>query len=163
VVLARRQGRLNVWLRPEELKAAGGMLGILTDTEGINLWGFRIEEIHIDDPPVVSINDNPHEIAFPRFSTFVAAMIVNDVLVDDRIESPTELDSHFRRGDFTRLVASNCGEFFSDTPIETAAVVIFAYPGDGPVMGKSRMPAGRQILERLRRKDTRPEDSEVRK
>jgi hypothetical protein len=74
------QGGLNVWIRPEALEPYGGMIGILTDHDGVNLWGIRLPDLCVDDPPVASGVGERSEIAFPSFSKFVAAMIMNDVL-----------------------------------------------------------------------------------
>src|SRR5262249_53145081 len=73
------QGGLNVWLRPHELTAAEGMICILTDTQGINEWGIRAAEPDVEDPPVSLLQKTP-EIDFPSFASFVAGMIINDVI-----------------------------------------------------------------------------------
>lgn len=144
------EGGLNVWIRPQELTACDGIVWILTDTEGINHWGVRVADLDIDDPPVVSYENNT-DIACPIFSMFVAAMIVNDVLFDYETEAPVELNHDSARADRMCLVSSCCGDFFADGPLESATVVMFAYPGNGPVYGKSRTPVGCALLQQLRR------------
>jgi hypothetical protein len=54
------------------------MVGVLTDTDGINKIGRPGCGPGIDDP-VYDLDANPTEIDFPSFTSFVAAMIVNDV------------------------------------------------------------------------------------
>ena len=144
------EGGLNVWIRPQALAACAGMIWILTDTEGINQWGVRVADGDAEDPPVYSVYANPGETEFPSFSTFVAGMVVNDVLVDYETEAPVELNRDSSRAELTFFVASRCGEFLADAPLETATIVAFAYPGDGPVLGKARTPTGRERLQRFR-------------
>jgi hypothetical protein len=142
------QGGLNVWIRPGVLAACGGMVWVLGDTGGITHWGVRVADAGIADPPVFEL-DEDDEVAFPSFSRFVAAMIVNDVLFDYESEEPVKLTRDSIRTDMTCFVSSRYGDFFADDPLESATVVIFAYPGDGPVYGKSRTPEGRLLLQRL--------------
>ena len=147
------QGGLNVWIRPSSLETYDGLIGILTDTEGINLWSVRVADHDIEDPPVVSEEGIPNNSdAFPSFSKFVAAMIVNDVLFAGQStgEAP-ELDRDSARAALTRFVSSRSGDYFADAPLESATVVMFAYPNGGPVFGKSRTSAGHELLQRLRK------------
>ncbi len=147
------QAGLNVWIRPEELSECSDFVGILTDTEEINLWGIRVGDFGIEDPPVVS--DQAHcDAAFPSFSAFVGAMIANDVIFDYESEAPMELDPSSVRSDLVCLVASSCGDFLADAPFESATVLVFAYPENGPAFGISRTPSGRELLRRLQRKAT---------
>jgi hypothetical protein len=145
------QGAMNVWVRPQELSAYDGVVWILTDTQGVNHWGVRVAELSTEDPPVVS-REKSNEAVSSSFSKFVAAMIVNDVLFDYETEEPVELEHDAARADVMCLVSSCCGDFFADGPLDSAAVVMFAYPGDGPVYGKSRTPAGRALLQDMRRR-----------
>ena len=152
-ILASRfeQDGLGVWIRARSLEACEGSIMVLTDTEGITEWGIRIADSGIEDPAVFSLDANLDGVEFPSFSGFVAAMIINDVLFGTGAHGdPVELDYEMVQHALTCLVASNCGDFFIDTPLESAEVVAFAYPGGGPVKGKARCPAGRALLERLR-------------
>ena len=144
------QRGLNVWIRPVELTASEGIVWLLTDTEGINSWGVRVADLELDDPPVVSREKN-NDIVSRSFSEFVAAMIVNDLLFDYRTEEPIELKRDSVGAEEMRYVASCCGDFFTDGPLESASVVMFAYPENGPVYGKSRTPEGRDMLQRSRK------------
>jgi hypothetical protein len=144
------QGRLAVWIRAEELAACDGVVWILTDTQGITHWGVRVADLDIEDPPVVSREANI-DIVSPSFSKFVAAMIVNDALFDSEFEAPVELVHGSARAEQMCLFSSCFGDFFADGLLESATVVMFAYPGHGPVYGKSRTSAGRELLMRLRR------------
>jgi hypothetical protein len=77
-------------------------------------------------------------------------MIVNDLLFDYETAEPVELDRDAARQGMTCLVSARCGQFLIDAPLESATIVMFAYPNDGPVFGKSRTPEGRARLEALR-------------
>ena len=147
------QGGLNVWIHPHELAACDGIVWILTDTAGVNLWGVRVEDLNIEDPPVVSHEKND-DIVSENFSRFVAAMIVNDVLFDYSTEEPISLNHDSVHAERMRLFSSCNGDFLADGPLESSTVVIFAYPGNGPVYGKSRTSAGRALLRRLQRHTT---------
>jgi hypothetical protein len=144
------QGALNVWKHPQELAAYDGVVWILTDTQGVNHWGIRVADLNMEDPPVVS-HEKSDEVVSSSFSRFVASMIVNDVLFDYETEEPVELERGAARANMMRSVSSCRGDFFADGPLESATVVIFAYPEDGPVYGKSRTPAGRALLQDMRR------------
>jgi hypothetical protein len=144
------QGGLNVWIPPQELTTHDGTVWILTDTEGINLWGIRVADLDIEDPPVVSDASAEYGIVCQNFSRFVAAMIVNDAVFGSATEEPVELKPDSVRANLMCHVASCCGEFLADSPLESATVVMFAYPSHGPVLAKSRTPAGRALLQRLR-------------
>lgn len=145
------QGGLNAWIRPRELAVQDAMIGIMTDTEGVNCWRVRIADLGIDDPPIVCSEENPDSIVFPNFSGFVAAMIINDVLfAGEAQEGLIELNRDPARDALTRLVPSLYGDFFVDAPLGSATIVMFAYPRNGPVYGKSRTPAGCEILQRFR-------------
>lgn len=139
------QGGMNVWIRPQALTPCEGMVWILADTGGVNLWGIRIADSDIDDPPVF-VAGVPNEV-FQSFSQFVAAMIVNDVLFP---RGAVQLNRESARAELMCLVTSTVGDFFADAPLESATVVMFAYPGNGPVYGKARTPAGNALLQRLR-------------
>ena len=56
------------------------MVGILTDEQGVNLWGVRAADYDIEDPPVFFLEATPADIDFPNFTSFVAAMIANDAI-----------------------------------------------------------------------------------
>jgi hypothetical protein len=146
------QGGLNVWNRPAELAISEGVVWILTDREGINHWGVRITDIDIEDPPVVSYEaDPPGGIDFPDFRRFVAAMIANDFIFDYETEEPVDLNRDAAIEGMTCFVSTRCGsEFLIDAPLESATIVMFAYPKGGPVSGKSRTAEGRARLEELR-------------
>lgn len=143
------QGGLNVWYRPEELSVRDEMIAILTDTEGINLWGVCVADLGFEDPPVASEASN--DIEFPCFSMFVGAMIANDVLVGCK-EEPVDLNPDAARAALTcPLVSSGVGNFFADAPLEFATIMMFDYLGNGPALGKSRTPEGVAMLQRLQR------------
>jgi hypothetical protein len=143
-------GGLSVWIRPQALTACDGMVCVCTDTQGINNWGIRVAHLGIEDPPTFSLEGDSNEIDFPNFTSFVAAMTVNDVLFDYEAEAPVQLDPGSARADLTRLVSARCGDFYLDGSLASATVVAFAYPGNGPVFGKSREPEGHALLQRLR-------------
>ena len=146
------QGRLNVWIHPRALTACDGMISILTDTEGWHHWGVRVADLEVEDPPVVSLEGGANEIKFPSFSKLVAAMTVNDVIFDYETEAPVELHHDAVPANLTCLVTTSCGDYFADAPLRSATVVMFAYPGNGQVFGKSRTAEGRLLLQRLCRK-----------
>lgn len=148
------QEGMNVWIRPRELAVQDAMIGILTDTDGVNCWGVRIADLGIEDPPVVCLEENPDSIAFPSFSGFVAAMIINDVLfAEEATEELVGLNRDAALAALTCVTPSRVGDFFVDAPLESATIVMFAYPGNGPAYGKSRTQAGRELLQRLRNED----------
>lgn len=144
------QGGLNVWIRPGELAASDGMVWILTDPHGIIGWGVRAADVETDDPPVWCREGPPNEVDFPTFSQFVAAMVVNDVILDHEAGAPAELDPGLARTDLTCLVSARCGEYYADAALKSATVVAFAYPARGRLFGKARTPAGEERLQRLR-------------
>jgi hypothetical protein len=138
-------------IRPQALTVHDAMIELLTDEDGINSRGIRIADFGVEDPPVVFLDENPDQIVFPIFSGFVAAMIINDVLFfEEAGAEPIALDRDAARAALTCLVPSRVGDFFANAPLESATVVMFAYPGNGPALGKSRTPAGRNLLQRLR-------------
>jgi hypothetical protein len=147
------QGALNVWIRPRELAELEGVILFLTDTEGIQEWSVRVADQGIEDPPVVARDGSPGgEVVCATFSSFVAAMIMNDVIFDYETDPPVELDPASARSGLTCLVSGSLGRFFADALLESATVVMFDYGGnDGPVLGKSRTPEGRALLDRWRR------------
>lgn len=143
------QGGLNVWIRPQELAAADGMICILTDTDGITEWGIRAAEPDIEDPPVFFLQKTP-EIDFQSFTSFVAAMIINDVIFASATD-PVELNPGAACAGLTCIISSRVGNFYAEAALDAApSVVMFAYPGNGPASGKSRTPAGHALLERFR-------------
>lgn len=144
-----KQVGLNVWIHPQDIEGSEGIVWILTDTEGITHWGVRVADFDIEDPPVVSLEQN-NDVVTPTFSKFVAAMVVNDVLFGSGIEEPIELKRNSAHAHPMHFVTSCCGDFFADGPLESATVVMFAYPENGEVYGRSRTPAGRALLRRLR-------------
>jgi hypothetical protein len=145
------QGGLNVWKRPDEIAVSEEVVWILTDRQGINHWGVRISDLDIEDPPVVSYEgDPPNGLDFPNFSRFVAAMIVNDFIFDYETEGPIELNRDAATEEMASLVSARCGQFLMDAPLESATIVVFLYPKNGPVCAKARTPTGRARLERLR-------------
>lgn len=73
-----------------------------------------------------------------------------DTNLNDEAEEPVELNHHSARQVLTCFVSSRVGDFYSDATLESATVVMFAYPGDGPAYGKSRTPSGASLLDRLR-------------
>jgi hypothetical protein len=143
---------LNVWFRPAELEVCDGMIEILTDPEGISNWSIRVVDFDIEDPPVVSPEENPNDIEFQSFSEFVAAMIINDVLfADETTGEPVELNHDAARTTLMCIVSSGRGDFFGDAPLESATVVMWAISQNSPAFGKSRTLAGRALLNRLQR------------
>jgi hypothetical protein len=151
LLAAKRDKGGLVWIRPDELTLCDGMIWILTDREGINHWGVGIADVEIEDPPVVSYEGNPpNAVDFPTFLSFVTAMIANDVLFDYETEEPVELNPHAACEGMTCIVSARCGDLFADSSLESATIIMFAYPENGPVFGKSRTPAGRARLEGLR-------------
>jgi hypothetical protein len=135
----------NVWIGPEALAAAGGMIWVMTDVEGINRWGVRVDAPAVEDPPV-HLEGEPAGAVFVTFSDFVGAMVANDVLFADPADPAAELDPATALAGMTRLVSSRVGEYFADAPLEAATAVLFAYPGGAPVFGKGRGAAGRTRL-----------------
>lgn len=143
----KRDG-VMVWTPPESLAVEDGELQVLSDTEGINSWRVRVTDFQIDDPPVVSIHDEPGQLAFPRFSQFVAAMIINEVIYGTSMEA-AELDPVAARVNLVCLVSSSSGDFYTDASLEIATVVAFCYPKGSAAHGKARNAAGRELLNRL--------------
>jgi hypothetical protein len=145
------QGGIGVWIYPRDLAACDEdeMVWILTDTEGITQWGVRVADLDAEDPPVYSLAAGTDEIEFPTFTSFVGAMIVNDLLFADNREEPVELDPDSARAALQCLVSARCGDFYADAPLESATVVMFIYPDGAAAYGKSRTPAGRALLEQL--------------
>ncbi|WP_293869024.1 hypothetical protein [uncultured Alsobacter sp.] len=141
------------WIAPELLAVDEGVITVLADVHGVESWVVRCEDQGLDDPPVFAAFETS-EVAFPSFSQFVAAMIVNEVLVEAASEGTMVDIGHDAwarvRASLTPIVSSSCGEFLADAPLESATVVIFKYPGDGPTMCRSRTPEGQRWLERLR-------------
>jgi hypothetical protein len=93
-----------------------------------------------------------NEVVSPSFSEFVALMIVNDVVFDYAVEAPIELNLDATRADKMRPVSACFGDLYADNNLESATVVMFAYPNDGPVYGKARTPEGRRFLQRFAKK-----------
>ena len=145
------QGALNVWIGPQELAAEDGMVEVLTDTIGNNNWGVRAADHDIEDPPVYDLDTNPTQIDFPSFTSLVAAMIVNDVIFGSDTDEPKELNPGVARAGLTCFVSNRRGDFYADAVLDAAAVVMFAYPGNGPAYGKARTPAGHTLLQRFQR------------
>ena len=121
---------MNVWIHPRELMAYDGRVDVLHDKDGVNEWSIRIADLQQEDPPVVADD----KIASPSFSKFVAAMIINDVLFDYETEEPVELKRAAACVEGMRIVASCFGDFVADGPLESAAVMLFAYPRNGPLL-----------------------------
>jgi hypothetical protein len=146
-----KQVGLNVWIRPHELTAYDGVVWILTDTHGVTHWGVRVVDLSKEDPPVVTMEKN-NEVVSPNFSEFVAFMTVNDVVFDYAVEEPIELNHDATRTDMMRPISACFGDLYADNNLESAAVVMFAYPNDGPVYGKARTSEGRRFLQGLAKK-----------
>jgi hypothetical protein len=143
------QDGMNVWISPQKLTAVDGMVEVLTDTQGANRWGVRAADHHIDDPPVYDLDANPTQIDFPSFTSLVAAMIANDVIFGSDAEEPVELNPGVARAGLTCFVSTRYGDFYADAVLAAAAVVMFAYPGNGPAYGKARTHAGHTLLQRF--------------
>jgi len=143
------QGGLNVWISPQKLAAEDGMVEVLTDTQGANRWGVRAADHDIEDPPVYDLDANPAKIDFPSFTSLVAAMIVNDVIFGSDTDEPVELNPGVARAGLTCFVSTRHGDFYADGVLDAAAVVMFAYPGNGPAYGKTRTHAGHTLLQRF--------------
>lgn len=142
------QRGMNVWIHPRELLPHDGFIDVLHDTGGVNEWSIRVTDFPHEDPPVVTADN---KIASATFSQFVAAMIINDVLFcDDEAKEPVELKREPARAKGMRRVTSCFGDFIADGPLESAAVVMYVYPRNGPVLAKSRTPEGGALLSRLR-------------
>jgi hypothetical protein len=145
------QEGLNAWIPPQDLTASDGAVWILTDSAGVNHWGIRVADLGAEDPPVFSLV--AHEIDFSNFSSFVPAMIVNDVIFnyETEAEAPVELNPGAAREALACLISSaGCGDFYADAPLESATVVMFTYPENGSAFGRARTPTGHALLERLR-------------
>jgi hypothetical protein len=146
-----RQGGANVWIRPHALTIRDGAVCVFTDTQGTVRWGIRVADLQIEDPHIISLDGDPNEIDFPTFTSFVAAMIVNDVIFfDDETGGSVELNPASVHIELTCLLSARCGAYYADAALESANVVAFAYPGNGPAFGKARVSAGSALLERLR-------------
>lgn len=142
------QNDANVWIAPQDLVAENGIVDVLHDKHGINAWSLRETDLQHEDPPVVSDN----KVASPTFSQFVAAMIINDLLFfDDETGPPVELKRASRNAMDMRPVASCCGDVMADGPLESATIVIYAYPNNGPLFGKARTLEGQTLLSRWRK------------
>jgi hypothetical protein len=146
-----KQGALIDWIRPRELAACDGVIWLLTDPVGATHWGVRFDDLGKEDPPVVTMEKN-NEVVSPTFSEFVALMTVNDVVFDYAVEAPVELNRHAARADKMRPVSACFGDLYADNSLESATVVMFAYPNGGPVYGKARTPEGRRFLRRFAKK-----------
>jgi hypothetical protein len=145
-----KQGGLNVWIPPRELAVHDGALGILTDPEGVNLWGVLVKDT-VDDPPAYCLERDPIQLDFPNFSKLVTAMVANDVIFDYSDRGPKDLNRTATLGALTRFASMGSGgEYLADRDMSTATVVCYCYPKGGPVCGRSRTPAGLELLERLR-------------
>jgi len=143
------QHGLSVWIKPQEFTFSKGILWVLTDLEGITLWGVRVADLDKDDPPVVTLEKNDPVFACPNFTEFVAAMIVGEVVFDYDVEEPVKL-RHDAVQEVPMLRVASCfGDVFVDGSLESATIVMFAYPRDGEVYGKSRTPGGRELLQRM--------------
>jgi hypothetical protein len=143
------QGGLNVWISPQKLAAEDGMVEVLTDPQAANRWGIRVADHDIDDPPVYDLDAKPTQIDFPSFTSLVAAMIVNDVIFGSDADEPMELNPGVARAGLTRFVSTRRGDFYADAALDVAAVVMFAYPENGPACGKARTHAGYTLLQRF--------------
>ncbi len=143
------QGGMNVLGSPQKLAAEDGMVEVLTDPQGANRWGIRVADRDIEDPPVYDLEANPTQIDFPRFTSLVSAMIVNDVIFGSDADEPAELNLGVARAGLTRFVTTRHGDFYADAALDVAAIVMFAYPGNGPAYGKARTHAGHALLQRF--------------
>jgi len=85
----------------------------------------------------------------PSFSMFVSEMVVNDVIFDYETSEPIELTGTTGLEKLDRIALAPFGVFYADGPLKTASVVIFAYPSNGPVLGKSRTSSGNALLQKL--------------
>jgi hypothetical protein len=146
-----KQGGLGVWIRPQELTATDGVVWLLTDMYGITHWGVRVDDLGKEDPPVVTMEKN-NEVVSPRFSEFVALMTVSEVVFDYAVEAPVELNRDAVHADKMRPVSACFGDLYADGKLESATVVMFAYPNDGPVYGKARTAEGRRFLQSFAKK-----------
>ncbi len=144
-------GVMNVWIHPRELAVCDGVVRVLADNGGVNLWGVRVADFQIEDPPVVADAEGG-QVVSAAFTQFVAAMVINDVLFDYETEEPLELRRRSACAEGMRLVSSCYGDFIADGPLESATIVMYAYPRRGPVLGKSRTPEGRALLRRLQKR-----------
>ncbi|HZZ76883.1 MAG TPA: hypothetical protein VFE62_00095 [Gemmataceae bacterium] len=140
-----------VWSSPDELEVDDDVTWILTDTEGITRHGIRSADLALDDPPVISREQN-HAIVCETFSTFVGVMTANDVIFDYRTEEPIELAHDAVSFDSMRLIWPNfsCGDLFADGPLELASVLVFRYPNKGPIYAKARTSAVKSLLQGMR-------------
>ena len=76
-------------------------------------------------------------------------MTVNDVIFGSDADEPMELNPGVARAGLTCFVSNRRGDFYADAVLEAAAVVMFAYPGNGRAYGKARTPVGHILLQRL--------------
>jgi len=146
-----KHGVLNVWIHPQELTAYDSVVWLLTDPDGVTHWGVRVVDLDKEDPPVVTMEKN-NEVVSPRFSEFAALMTVGDVIFDYAVEAPVELNRDAARADKMRPVSACFGDLYAENNLESATVVMFAYPNNGPVYGKARTPEGRRFLQGFAKK-----------
>lgn len=147
----RPQDGLIVWILPKNFAAGDGVLWLLTDPDGINDWGIRIADLANDDPPVVTGKGNPH-IACSAFTQFVATTIACNAIFDCGVDGPVELRPDAIHDASMLHIASCFGDVFVDGSLESATIVMFAYPANEGVFARSRTTWGRERLEKLQHK-----------
>jgi hypothetical protein len=146
-----KQGGIGVWVPPAELAPRDAwMIQVYGDTQGATCWGVRIADVRRADPPVVDETEGPDNDVYPSFSKFVAAMIINEVIFgDEGYDEQVDLDPESVRRSLKCLVPGRYGDVFTDGTLESASVVAFTYPNNGPAYGIARTQAGCKLLERL--------------
>jgi hypothetical protein len=143
------QDSLTTWIEPEEFAMHEGTMTVLRDRYFTMFWYIRELDFGCEDPPVFC-SEGPTLPNFAHFSEFVTAMVLNGVLCPEERTESIDLSRERARAKLNCLIASSNGELLADGSLETATVIAFAYPADGPVLAASRTQAGRTLIESLR-------------
>ncbi|WP_345322615.1 hypothetical protein [Novipirellula rosea] len=135
----------NLWIPAQELSVVNDALLLLTDEDGISNWGVMSQDLRIDDPPVVPLEPLGETMSL-SFSMFVLEMVVNDVIFDNNKDDPAELSA---TSGLSCFASTPVGDFMADGPLESASVIAFAYPSNGPILSRSRSEAGNSLIRNL--------------
>jgi hypothetical protein len=137
----------NVWIPARELSVVDDTLPLLTDRDGTSTWGIMAQDLQAADPPVVTLEPFGETMS-PSFTLFVLEMVVNSVIFDWGKDDPVELSSS---SGLTCFASTPFGDFMADGPLESASVVAFAYPSNGPILCRSRSDAGNSLVRKLQK------------